>query len=55
MSRYIYHVEEYIEVEADSEEEAEELLWETVYQRGTDGLDATLAEYVSDGITYICD
>lgn len=56
MPKWLYHVEKYVEVEADTREEADEAMWAIVIEDGSDGLDAELAEYTDDsGNTLVCD
>ena len=44
MSEYTYELFKYVTVEADTEEEAEKLMWERVEEEGSDELVAELSE-----------
>ncbi len=44
MSEYTYELFKYVTVEADSQEEAERLMWERVEQEGSEDLTAELSE-----------
>lgn len=50
---YIYELVKYIEIEADSKEQAESTLWDAVEEEGTENLDATLVQTIDgDKVTY---
>ena len=53
MNTYLYRVEKYIEVKANSEEEADWLVQDIIEDEGADGFSVELSEYYENGITHI--